>query len=77
MAGSSRKDLECITSGYPLRDYQVFLGCRFGTSKININTSLDQVVFVTDSSKVALVAHSGADLEKLWENLTFRSNSEN
>ena len=23
MAGSSSKDFECITSGYPLRDYQV------------------------------------------------------
>ena len=23
MAGSSNKDFECITSGYPLRDYQV------------------------------------------------------
>ena len=27
MAGSSRKDFECITTGYPLRDYQVFLMC--------------------------------------------------
>ena len=45
MAGSSRKDFECITSGYPSRDYHVWLSKFFVKKKKKEKASVFRKLF--------------------------------